>query len=379
MRIAHVTTVHRWDDGRIFERQARSLARAGHEVWILAPGTDAFSVDDVEVIPLGIARRRSDRMWRLVREAGRVIRRLDPDVVIVHDPELLRMVIALSFRRRRPRLVYDAHEDYSAQIRDKEWLPAWSRGMLAVLLGQMELLAARRTEMVFSATPTIAARFPGSKTHVVLNRPVLADMPKITEPSHGSTGPNDGSTWALAYVGDLRTIRGAETLIKALTLLNDDPVRLHLVGRITPASLESDLSLEPGWSKVVQIGWSAKATVYDVLASADVAVLPFLPAHNHIESQPNKLFEYLVMGLPVVMSDFPGWVEIAEEVGARYEIFASGDPHSLAQAMSRIFVEPCPELRGERSMRARKLLGWEHSESSYLTVFTRLEFSRRSR
>jgi glycosyltransferase involved in cell wall biosynthesis len=376
MRIAHVTTVHRWDDGRIFERQARSLARAGHEVLVLAPGTEAFSVDDVEVIPLGIARRRSDRMWRLVREAGRVIRRLEPDVVIVHDPELLRMVIALSFRRRRPRLVYDAHEDYSAQIRDKEWLPAWSRGLLAVLLGQVELLAARRTEMVFTATPSIAARFPGSKTHVVLNRPILTDLPNVDQTLEATGGPMDGFTWTIVYVGDLRAVRGAQALFRALELLPEDlSIRLRLVGRITPASLERELRRSTTWRNVELTGWCPREKVYDFVASSDVAVLPFLPASNHVESQPNKLFEYLAMGIPVVMSDFAIWGSLAERAGARYECFSAGQAADLAAALVRIFEDSKYAERHRRSEQARALFSWEAEEGSYLAVIDSLSIA----
>jgi glycosyltransferase involved in cell wall biosynthesis len=366
MRIAHVTTVHRWDDGRIFERQARSLARAGHEVTVLAPGVERFWADGIEVVPLGLPRRRSDRMWRLVRAAGRILREQRPDVVIVHDPELLRLVVSTSFRRRRPSLIYDAHEDYSAQLRDKEWLPSWSRKLFSVVLGHAELLAARRAHVIFAATPSVAGRFPRSKTHVVLNRPVLEDLPDVDELPPGGDGPIDGATWTIVYVGDLRVVRGARTLIDALSMLPSDlSFRLRLVGRITPPSLEDELGRLPIWQKVEHLGWNSRQDVYDLVSSSDVAVLPFLFARNHVDSQPNKLFEYLTMGIPAVMSNFPAWVDLAQQVDARFVSFEAGNPAGLASALQQIFRDPGSGVRRTRSMRARELFGWESLERHY--------------
>ena len=367
MRIAHVTTVHRWDDGRIFERQARSLQRAGHEVTVLAPGTERFSVDGVDVIPLGIAHRRTDRMWRLVREAGRVLRTMALDVVVVHDPELLRLLVSLSLRRSAPILVYDAHEDYAAQLRDKEWLPRRLRGVLSATLGRVEQFSVGRLDHVLAATPAIARRFDPSRTTVVLNRPEVTSLAVLPSPAVSErvdAVARKEST--VVYIGDLRAVRGATALVDAIARLGNWSARLRLAGRITPPSLEDELESLPGWDRVEVCGWLALDEVFGLLAEADVGVLPFLPAANHVESQPNKLFEYLVMGLPVAMSDFPTWVELARSVGGRFEVFTPGDAGALAEAIAKLLSDPESSDRVKRSARAREVLSWERCESSYV-------------
>lgn len=42
----------------------------------------------------------------------------------------------------------------------------------------------------------------------------------------------------------------------------------------------------------------------------------YLPVPNRKGSQPNKLFEYMAAGLPVICSDEPLWVEEVESVNA---------------------------------------------------------------
>lgn len=371
MRIVHITTVHRWDDGRIFDRQARSLRDAGHEVYIVAPGDVKRELGGVHIVPLGEPKGRRDRMWRFATSARRAVDLLSPDVVIIHDPELLRLILRMSIRRERCALVYDAHEDYRAQISDKEWLPAAVRRPAASVLGYFEQRAARRADRVFAATPSIARRFHPSRTVVVLNRPRVADvpMPRELDDEQNRAG---STSFRLVYVGDLREVRGAHSLVSAMGRFPERHVELHLVGRITPPSLERELGVLEGWSRVTTHGWKSREEVFRILADSDVAVLPFLPARNHIESQPNKLMEYLIMGLPIVMSDFPAWTEIAGSVGARFECFNPGDGHSMADALERVLASPDFEDRHHRALRSRATLSWEALEPHYVRAIEQL-------
>ena len=135
MRVAVVTCSHRGDDARIAHRQIRALLDAGHSVTLVAPDPTPFAHPGFEhvLVPRSVGRRRLGA-WRAVRRAVGPLR---PDLVLVHDIELLPVIP----RSVRCPLVWDVHEDYVAAASDRAWLPSWARGAasLAARVGPIEL------------------------------------------------------------------------------------------------------------------------------------------------------------------------------------------------------------------------------------------------
>ena len=116
-RIVQLTTVHHPLDPRIYLKQARSLANAGFDVWLLARGagltSPASEFEDVTFVPLPGGRARMARLRRQA-VASREIRRIKPDVIHVHDPELLPLARRLK-RSLGAKVIYDKHEDYGGR------------------------------------------------------------------------------------------------------------------------------------------------------------------------------------------------------------------------------------------------------------------------
>ena len=127
--VVHVTTAHRANDVRIFERECRSLAANGFRVTVVAPGPPPPQRHGVEFIE--IAAPPDERMRRLVGASPRAYRTasaIDADLFHIHDPELIPMGFLLT--RHGKRVVWDAHEDYVLQIRRgaaKEYVPGLLR------------------------------------------------------------------------------------------------------------------------------------------------------------------------------------------------------------------------------------------------------------
>lgn len=51
------------------------------------------------------------------------------------------------------------------------------------------------------------------------------------------------------------------------------------------------------------------------MGMARVGIMIYQPAANHMEAMPNKLFEFMAAGLPVICSDFPLWKKMIEKNG----------------------------------------------------------------
>ena len=105
-RICILSSVHLVHDVRMFQAEARSLARAGFSVTVIALADDTPSdTDGARVVPLPHVR---GVLWRMLATPRFLIRALrEPaDLYAFHDPELLPVAAALRLLKRRP-VVFD--------------------------------------------------------------------------------------------------------------------------------------------------------------------------------------------------------------------------------------------------------------------------------
>lgn len=338
-RIVHLTTVHTRRDVRIFEKQACSLAAAGFDVHlVVGDGLGKELVHGVQVHDIGAApATRAGRMWRQPWRALRRVRALRPDIVHFHDPELL--PVGWLLRRAGIVVVYDSHEDVPRDILSKAWISPWLRRAVAWLFEQIEDRIAASLSAVVAATPHIAARFAR------LNPRSLAinNYPANHELASASAAPRAPRT--ACYVGGIGRIRGSVEMVRALEHL---PCRLVMAGGFEDAACEAEMRALPGWARVDYRGVVSRAEVRAIMAEAQIGLLLFHPEPNHVDAQPNKMFEYMSAELPVVASDFPLWrrVLVNEGVGVCVD---PRDPAAIAAVMARLFDDP----EAARAMGAR--------------------------
>lgn len=287
----------------------KSLAAAGHEVHLVAPGRHEPAVQvvdgvSVHLVPPG--RGRLSRMTSTMNAALRTGAALRGDVYHFHDPEFLRVAPRWQRRLGVP-FVYDVHEDYREGIRDKTWLPRPLRRPIAWAWGRLEDHAAARLAGVVAATPAIGERFLGHAcTEVVQNMPLIEELAPRQDEGVKTPG-------LFVYVGVLSEPRGAREMIQALGGVAGGT--LALAGECVPSTLRDECARLPGWVAVRECGMLNRDEVRRLLAGAVAGVVLFHPLGNHLRAQPNKLFEYMAAGLPVVASDFPLWRSIVERTG----------------------------------------------------------------
>ena len=107
--VAHLTSVHRRTDTRIFLRQCRSLVEAGYEVvLVVADGHGDTLVDGVRIQDVGQGQGFRGRLGAALR-VFRAARQLRAAIFHIHDPELL--PVGWLLRRSGRIVVFDAHED----------------------------------------------------------------------------------------------------------------------------------------------------------------------------------------------------------------------------------------------------------------------------
>jgi glycosyltransferase involved in cell wall biosynthesis len=362
-RVVHLTSVHRVTDTRIFAKECRTLARAGHQVTLVGPAERSEHVDGVAISAVPAARNRLERMTRTVAAVRRRALELDADVYHFHDPELLPLGVEL--RRRGRTVIYDAHEDVPRALLSKSWIPGWGRRPLARTVGVGEPLAARAMSAVVAATPSIGERFErlGPPTVVVNNYPVIGDL--------SMAGADDGERErAACYVGDINRVRGALEMVDAAGISG---VRLLLGGTFSEPGLRDAAVARPGWSMVDELGQISRPQVATMFARARAGLVVLHPEPNHVSGRPNKLFEYMSAGLPVIASHFPLWREIVE--GADGGICVDPlDPAAIAAAMRRLADDPeaaaAMGARGRDAVQHR--FNWDTEAEKLVGLYARL-------
>lgn len=365
-RVVHLTSVHRPADTRIFERECRTLAGGGYDVTLVASGTGAAPADpDVQVNLVPPPATRTGRFLRTAPAVFRRARSLGADVYHFHDPELLPFGLAL--RRRGARVVYDAHEDYGREILGKEWIPDRLRSAVARATSAVERLVVRHLDLVVAATPTIARRFPQDRTVLVQNFPALDEL------TGSASQPYRDRPAQVTYVGDITVVRGAREMVEAMAGVATPGASLAVGGRFSPPSLRAELEALPGWDKVAFLGWLDRSAVAGVLGRSRAGLVMFHPTPAHLDAQPNKLFEYMAAGLPVVVSDFPSWRRLVETERCGLPVDPT-DPNAVAGAVTWLLEHPeeAQEMgqRGRWAVEAR--YNWAHEGARLLEAYDRL-------
>lgn len=329
IRIAHLSTAHGRGELRVHLKECNSLANNGYEVhYLVADGLGSERVDDVYVHDIGHAGSRFRRMlvspWNMLFAA----RKLNARICHFHDPEIL--LIALFLLLSGAKVVYDSHEDVPRSLLSRDWIPNGIRFVLSAVFEAFENFVARRLSAVVGATPHIAARFARLNPNVVTinNYPLRHEIEDVVE--RRSLNRN------VCYLGGIGRIRGIREIICALEHVD---ARLILAGPFESAATEQAMRSLPGWAKVDYRGVVSRAAVRQIMAESQAGLVFFHPEPNHVNAQPNKMFEYMSAGLPVLASDFPLWREILVESGAGL-VADPMDPKDIASKIGILLDDP---------------------------------------
>ncbi|MFM7231902.1 MAG: glycosyltransferase [bacterium] len=338
-RVAVVTTVHRWGDPRVFERETAAWLEWGCEVHAFVPaaapperrGWSATPHLHVHALPLPTG--RAARMRLAFGIGGEVARHGPFDVVHFHDPELVPAMAVLARRWPRAYLLYDVHEELPLEVRSKPWIAPALRPFVAAGAHLLWALARASFAGFAPATEAIARHWPSERTRIVHNYPKSV----YAIPDHEVATPDPAR---VVYVGGLTEVRGIRAMLDAVRLVRRDrpALGLELYGPVMDAALEPVVAaaVAEGWC--THTPWLAPEVLAARARGTGVGLLPYLPAPDHLEALPTKLFEYMAMGVPVLASDFPLWRTLVERSGAGR--VAAPEPAAFAGVLAAMLADP---------------------------------------
>lgn len=364
-RIIHLTSVHPRYDMRIYHKMCTALSNHSHDVTlIVADGKGGEVKNGIRIFDVGAFNGRFNRIRNAPKRVFAKAADLKADLYHLHDPELI--PIGLKLKRRGHCVIFDSHEDAPKQMLGKPYLNKAVLWMLSKCLVAYEALACAKFDGVLAATPFIRDKFLriNAMTIDINNFPLLHEL-------------ENALSWAdkrreVCYIGGIAKIRGIQEVCEAMALLQSD-ARLNLGGIFSGASLESQIKSLPGWQRVNSMGFLDRDGVREVLSRSMAGLVTYLPLPNHIDAQPNKMFEYMSAGVPVIASDFPLWCEIIK--GNNCGLLVDPlDPAAIAKAIDYLVENPKEAQRmGENGRRAvENRYNWGQEEKKFLQFYGKI-------
>ncbi|MFC1865289.1 glycosyltransferase family 4 protein [Chloroflexota bacterium] len=361
-KVCIVTSFHNALDIRIFYKQARTLARTGYQVILIAQHATNETRDGVTIkalpIPSNIISRLLFTTWHVFFKALRE----KADVYHFHDDELLLIGFLLKLITRS-KVIYDVHEDYSQTILEKSSCPFILRRLWSSTFNLAEKQISRIFDHIVTATDHIANKFNGGAVTAITNYPLV----EMIKPQNNTISKNP----SLIYAGQLTEIRGVSEIVQAMAFIDSsERVRLSLYGNYNPRSLRYRVCKLMGFEKVDYCGWINQEQIWLKMAQSFAGVICIHPVGNHICSMPNKLFEYMAAGIPVIASNFPLWKEIIEgnKCGVTVDPLK---PKEIARAIDYLIRNPLKALKmGENARKAViEKYNWQKESEKLLAIY----------
>ena len=301
MKICHITTVHNRYDDRIFQKECVSLAKK-YDVHLLV--NDNLDDEDLKGVCISSIRKvHRGVLGRIihVRNAFKSALKIDADVYHLHDPELL--LIASNLLKYNKKVIFDSHEYYYEQIKTKEYLPKVIRKVIARLYRKYETYICKKISAVISVCPLrndgiVYNPFEGRcRVHTYLaNFPVYREIEREV--------CKHKKDFYVCYAGGITHERGITYLIDACYAAN---CKLVLAGTFSSDEYRMELQQKESYKCVDYRGQCKTDEVFQIYQNASIGASTLLDCGQYykIETFPVKVYEYLQMGLPVLISDYP--------------------------------------------------------------------------
>jgi glycosyltransferase involved in cell wall biosynthesis len=372
------------NDSRVL-RQTISLSHAGYQAVVFAlhetglPVTEGLNTCVVRRFILASRPWSKRNIVQLIKYLECVFRmtlagiRLKPQVVHANDVNTLPIGYIIS-RLTSAKLIYDSHELWS----DPAHRPSLKRWIFQAGV-KMEKYLAHRADAVMTPSPSYAkqmARTLGISQPVVIRNVPIArrrDDSITDETLHEKLGLAPG-TPIILHVGQIARGRGIETVIAAMKDVRKDAVLVFL-GATASAYLDHLNAIGSHLNdRMFFLPPVIPSDVCRVSADATVGVtmIESICLSYHL-TLPNKIFEYLQAGLPIVVSDIPEMANIVNK-HAVGRVVPEGDSKSFANTINDLLDSPSilSEYRKNVSAISEEFT-WENEEKAFLNLYRKLD------
>ena len=363
MKIAHITSVHPENDNRILYKECTTLSNAGYDVKLIVAGVKNKVLNGITI--LGYDKADGGRVKRIFQTSFfrmlKICKEVDVDLYHFHDPEL--MFVGLFLKLKGKKVIYDIHENNSASILSKPYIKSkFLKQILSKVFNVVEQISSNFFDALVTARPDITEKFKHNNIITLRNFPILPDFSNLIEIEIKKNKP------AIIFVGGMTNIRGINELLDAFE--NLDEYELWLLGPITEKRLENRIKL--GCKNVRYFGIVEAFNVFSYIDNADIGIITFLEAPNHVNTLATKPFEYMACGKPIIMSNFEYWKTTFKESSVYVD---PSNSQEIANVIRTLFMDKkLMQSMGKLNKKlSQDVYNWKKESQKLVNLYRKLE------
>ncbi|SFE64668.1 Glycosyltransferase involved in cell wall bisynthesis [Peptostreptococcaceae bacterium pGA-8] len=353
-KVCHLTSAHDSNDIRIFQKECVSIAENNKfKVYLIAPGESRV---EKCVTVIGIGDKPTNRLKRMTLFTRKLYKKaveLDADIYHFHDPELLS--VGYKLKKMGKSVIFDSHEFTYEQIKIKTYIPKLFRYAIANLFYKKETKICRELDaVIFPCKVDGKNPFEGRcKKTVFIN-----NLPKFNEFSNDEND-NLKKEYDICHIGSLTAERGITEMLEAS---KRGGFSVILGGEFSSEEYRSSLEAKGLLENVNFVGYCSREDVVEYLKRSKIGISTIHRVGQYplIENLPTKVYEYMAMSIPVIISDF----EYPKRLLAKYKFGISVDPSNafeIYEAMKTLVRDTDMRLKmGHEGNKAiKEELSWE--------------------
>jgi glycosyltransferase involved in cell wall biosynthesis len=348
------------------EKETRALISAGHKIYLLSLGKTGLStvenINGINVIRVFPPESFLNRVWRFLwfnvffdrplwrKTLENNIKQHKIEIIHAHDLPVVKTAASVAKKFDIP-IIADLHENYP------EGIKAWRKvktSLMSKLFNRispiwrwkrLERMVLQRVDRIITVVDEAKNHYVNDcgvspeKVTVVMNAEDLEEFGNLEiDESLVTKYKND---FVISYIGGFGPHRGIDTAIKSMPkVLEEIPdARLLLVGKGSGVfdkemrELCKDLNVE---NNVVFTDWVDFRLVPSYIALSDVCLVPHHASGHTKTTIPHKLFQYMAMKKPVIVTDCKPLKRIVAECECGL-VVPSGDYNEMAEAVIRLY------------------------------------------
>lgn len=374
-KICIITSSHGRNDIRMFQKQTVTLSNNGYRVYyVVADGGEDESCGNYTITSMGIkANGKIDRLFKLSSRLLPKVLDLNADVYQICDPELITLGVKL--KNKGKTVIFDSVEDWEG------YYAGMYHGIVATLLSKTMTVVLKyyldRFDLVLVMSPNILKRlnrYAPNKVKMVSNYPITEGMQNQTINSKDQYLNNNNN---FIYCGSVYDFSQQETVVNAIKNQSIESVKYIIVGSI-PETRKESLSELSQTGHLELIPWVNKDELIKLYNSSicGVVIFDYTPVCCNKEGQmgSNKIFEYMMQGLPVICTDFDLWKSLIVD---KYKCGICVNPKSEKQLADAIeYILTHKEEAYEMGQRGRNAVltefNWESQAEKYVAIYDQL-------